>query len=217
MTMQNIHHDIVVIGASAGSLHLLMRIVATLPAGFPAAVFIITHVSAQNPSHLSEILDNHGPLPATRAIHGEPIRVGQIYLPQPNRHLLLKNSHIRLVDSPAENYSRPAIDPLFRSAAYHFGPRVVGVILSGLQQDGAIGLRLIKEHGGIAIVQRPDDAEFPSMPQHALKRVGDNVDYVLKGAEIPSVLQQVVSNGNTLSRPIPYHKSSDRIEILQTD
>jgi two-component system chemotaxis response regulator CheB len=197
MALKSTPHDIIVIGGSAGSLTLLTRLVGALPAGFPAAVFIVTHTSPQNPSRLSEILDNHGPLPATKAIHGEPIRVGQIYLPQPNRHLLLNNGHIRLTDGPVENYSRPAIDPLFRSAAYHYGPRVIGIILSGLQQDGAIGLRLIKEHGGIIIVQSPQDAEYPSMPLQALKRVGDNVDYVLKALDIPPVLQQLVMNGNT--------------------
>jgi two-component system chemotaxis response regulator CheB len=196
MTLKPIQHDIVVIGASAGSLPLLIELVAALPAGFPAAIFIVTHTSAQNPSRLSEILDNHSPLPATKSILGEPIRTGQIYMPQPTRHLLLKNGHIRLTFGPVENFSRPAIDSLFRSAAYHYGPRAIGIILSGLQQDGAIGLRLIKEYGGLTIVQHPQDADYPSMPLQALKRLGDNVDYVLKAADISAVLRQLVQPGD---------------------
>jgi two-component system chemotaxis response regulator CheB len=185
--------NIVVIGGSAGSFKLLTRLVAALPIDLPAALFIVIHIPAHGATYLSDILARHGLLPAARATHGEPIRPGRIYLPQPGYHLLLEKGYIRVNDGPRENYTRPAIDPLFRSAAYNYGPRVIGVLLSGLQKDGAVGLRLIKEHGGIAMIQDPADAPFPSMPQHALNRLGKTVDYVLPFVDIPLVLQQLVT------------------------
>jgi two-component system chemotaxis response regulator CheB len=160
-------HDIIVIGASSGGVEALQTLVSKLPADLPAAVFVVLHIGAQ--SYLGPILDRAGPLAAAPPQSGEVIRPGRIYVAPPDRHLLLHNDHILLRRGPRENMSRPAIDPLFRSAAASFGGRVIGVVLTGALSDGAAGLRAIKRCGGLAVVQDPDDATVPEMPRSALR------------------------------------------------
>ena len=132
--------DIIVIGGSAGGVEALMQICAGLTANMPAALFIVQHISPTSKSVLPELLSKVGPLPARHPVDGEPIRPGQIVVAPPDFHLLVQDGHVALRRGPQENRTRPAIDPLFRSAAVAYGPRVIGVVLTGLLDDGAAGL-----------------------------------------------------------------------------
>ena len=152
--------DIIVIGASAGGVEPLVELVRKLPADLPAAVFVVMHFPAQSPSAMPSILTRAGPLPATHARHGEAIRPGRIYVAVPDHHLIVHREVVHVVRGPQENHCRPAIDPLFRSAAVAHGPRVIGVILSGSLYDGTVGLLAVKRHGGVAIAQDPAEALF---------------------------------------------------------
>lgn len=179
-------HDIIVIGASAGGVEALLTIVRDMPRDLPAAVFMVLHIPAQAPSRLPEILSRRGALPVTPGIDGAPIEYGHIYIAPADHHLLVHAGHMRAVRGPRENRHRPAVDPLFRSAARTYGPRVIGVVLTGALDDGTAGLQAIKTRGGMAVVQDPADSLFPSMPQSAIEHVP--VDYVLPLADIAATL-----------------------------
>jgi two-component system chemotaxis response regulator CheB len=181
------NRDIVVVGASAGGLDALRTMLAGLPADLPAAIFVVLHVGKA--SHLAPVLDRAGPLPVRPAVSGEPFQQGHVYVAPPGKHLMLHDHHILLRRGPRENLARPAVDPLFRSAAATFGSRVIGVVLSGALSDGTAGLRAIKRCGGLAVVQDPEDALVPSMPKSAL-RYGD-VDYVVPAAGMPTLLSKL--------------------------
>ena len=168
---QTQQRDLVVIGASAGGVDALQELVRDLPAEFPAAVLVVLHVASTGTSVLPQILARQGPLPAAFATDREQLRRGQIYVAPADHHMLVHDGHIELTQGPRENGHRPAIDPLFRSAARVGGPRTIGVVLSGLLDDGASGLAFIKACGGGALVQDPDDALFPSMPKAAMALV----------------------------------------------
>ncbi len=183
-------HDIIVIGASTGGVEALMRLARRLPGNLRAAIFVVLHLSPYAPSHLPQILSREGPLPAHHPVDREPIRSGRIYIAPPDRHLMIERDRIRVVRGPRENRHRPAVDPLFRSAALAYGPRVIGVVLTGALDDGTAGLQAIKRYGGIAIVQDPADALFPSMPESAMDYV--QVDYCLPLAKIAPLLAQLV-------------------------
>jgi two-component system chemotaxis response regulator CheB len=183
--------DIVVVGASAGGVEALRALVGGLPKDFPGSVFVVMHTAPDSPGVLAHILDRSGPLPAANATNRERIRPGHVYVAPPDRHLLLEPGHVRLTHGPKENRFRPAVDPLFRSAAQVFGPRVVGVILTGGLDDGTSGLSAVKRLGGVAVVQDPEEAFMPSMPQSALAQV--EVDYTLSVAEMPAVLARLTS------------------------
>jgi two-component system chemotaxis response regulator CheB len=163
-----------------------MDLVAGLPQDFPAAMLVVTHIPAHTPSELYHILDRAGQLPALQAVDGEAIRRGHIYVASADRHLMVDGDEIRLTRGPKENRSRPSINVLFRSAAYSFGPRVTGIILTGMLDDGVAGLWTIKDRGGMALVQSPEEAEYPSMPQSAIEHV--EVDAVLPIAAMPMIL-----------------------------
>ena len=180
------NRDIIVMGASAGGLTALNRITKQLPDNLNAAVFIVWHVSPYSTSLLPDILSRSGKLQAKHPANGESIQKGKIYVAPPDRHLLLEAGRIRLAKGPKENRFRPAVDPLFRSAAYAYGARVVGVVLTGALDDGTAGLWAIKDRGGIAVVQDPAEAEQPSMPSSALNNV--QIDYCLPISEIPPLL-----------------------------
>src|SRR4051812_16376875 len=164
--------DIVVVGASAGGMQALERLVAGLPADLPAAVFVVWHLSPGVRSVLPQVLNRAGPLRAEFPADGDPVKPGRIYVAPNDQHLLLERGYIRVTKGPKENRFRPAVDPLFRSAAYIYGPRTIGVVLSGALDDGTAGLWAIKLRGGTAVVQDPEDAQHRSMPLNAL----DNVD-----------------------------------------
>jgi two-component system, chemotaxis family, protein-glutamate methylesterase/glutaminase len=177
--------DIIVIGASAGGTQALRQIVAGLPADMPAAILVVVHIGVRE-SQLPEILTAHGRLPAMHAVNGEPIEQGRIYVAPPDHHLLVVDNSIRLSRGPKENCTRPAVDPLFRSAALSYGPRVIGVILTGYLDDGTAGLQAVKACGGIAVVQDPADAQASSMPQSAARNT--QTDYVLPLDAIAAML-----------------------------
>jgi two-component system chemotaxis response regulator CheB len=166
------NRDVVVVGASAGGLKALQRMVAYLPVDLPAAVLVATHLAPTAPSKVAAMLAGAGPLPAVAATNGMPLMPGRIYTAVPDRHLVVDDADVlRLSRGPRENRVRPAIDALFRSAARWCGPRVIGVVLSGSLDDGAAGLAAIVECGGVALVQRPEDALFDGMPRAALAAV----------------------------------------------
>jgi two-component system chemotaxis response regulator CheB len=160
-----VKRDIIVIGASAGGVEAFRALAAALPPDLPAAVFVVIHTSAESPGLLPQLINREGGLPAIEAENGAPVLPGRIYVARPDHHLTLDDGRLRVWAGPSENRHRPAIDPLFRSAAYNYGPRVIGVVLTGYLDDGAAGLGVIKERGGIAVVQDPDDALVPSMPK----------------------------------------------------
>lgn len=185
-----VKRDIIVIGASAGGLKAFETLVSQLPSNFPAAIFIVWHISPDHPSLLPQILARSTSLPVTHAIDKEAIALGHIYIAPPDRHLLVEPGYISLSRGPKENRFRPAIDVLFRSAAHSYGARVTGVVLSGSLDDGAAGLYAIKERGGQAIVQDPSEALYPSMPKAAMNAV--KVDYCLPVIKMGTVLANLV-------------------------
>ena len=185
--------DIVVIGASYGGIEALKVLVSGLPEGFHASVFLVQHRRSTAPGLLPLILMKAGPLPASFPADFEPIERGHIYVAPPDYHMMLERGLVRLTRDPKENHVRPAIDALFRSAAYAYGPRVVGVVLTGLLNDGTAGLWVVKDRGGTAIVQDPKGAIAPSMPQSALQNVA--VDYCLPLGEIAPLLAQLAHGG----------------------
>ncbi len=184
------NRDIIVIGGSSGATAPLKQILGRLPTDLPAAVFVVLHIPAQGASMLSTVARAAGRLPVVQAASGMIIRNGQIYLAAPDHHLLVFESHIMLGRGPRENMVRPAIDPLFRSAALQYGPRVIGVVLSGLLSDGAAGLNAIKRCGGMALVQDPSDAIADEMPLRALETT--TVDLCVSGARLGDVLSDLV-------------------------
>jgi len=182
--------DIIVIGASAGGIEPIRTILRALPIDFTGSLFIVVHTSPDSPGVLHSIFDSAGPLPAQAARTGERIVPGRVYVAPPDRHLIIEPGKMCLTVGPKENRFRPAVDPLFRSAAQTYGPRVVGIILSGGLDDGTAGLWAIKQLGGTTLVQDPAGAWAPSMPQSAIQHV--RVDHVLQIEEIAPDRKSVV-------------------------
>jgi two-component system chemotaxis response regulator CheB len=200
--------DIVVIGTSAGGIEALKVLAGGLPRDFGASVFVVLHTAPYGLGILPEILERAGNLPASNARDWERIEPGHIYVAPPDYHLLVERAgYMRITQGPKENRFRPAVDPLFRSAAYAFGPRVVGVVLTGWLDDGTAGLHALKERGGTAVVQHPEDALAPSMPLSALKHV--EVDHCVPLTEIAPLLERLTSlpAGEEGEHPV-----SDRME-----
>jgi two-component system chemotaxis response regulator CheB len=190
------HRDTIVIGASAGGLQALVELLAPVPYDLPAAIFIVVHTAPERNGLLPAILERNGAWRAGYAEDGMAIEYGRVYVAPPDHHLLLKRGAVRVTHGPRENRFRPAVDPLFRTAARAFGPRVIGVVLSGGLDDGTHGLELIKRHGGIAIAQDPERALMPGMPLSAIQNV--EVDYILEpaaiGAKLPYLVQEQVAD-----------------------
>ncbi|WP_347304537.1 chemotaxis protein CheB [Croceibacterium sp. TMG7-5b_MA50] len=182
----------IVIGGSAGSGPVLKRLVAQIPTDFAGSIFISTHVPAAGPPIISGMIAAHSALPVSEAADGQPVEPGRIYLAPPDRHLLLLGDTIRLGLGPRENMTRPAIDPLFRSAALAYGARVVAVVLSGMLNDGASGAAAVKARGGTVVVQHPVDAEVDQMPLATLETT--EVDYVSPAAELARTLEQIAAS-----------------------
>lgn len=193
--------DIIVVGASAGGIEALRVLTGALPADLSASLFIVVHTSPDAPGMLADIFNRFGKLPATYAKDRERIDKGKIYLAQPDRHLVIEPNHMRVTRGPKENRFRPAVDPLFRSAAQTYGPRVVGVILTGYMDDGTAGLWTVKQLGGTAIVQDPADALVPFMPLSAMTHV--NVDYCVPLAEIAPLLVRLTTEAAEGAYQVP--------------
>ena len=183
---------IFVIGASLSGIDALCRLIGELPAGFPAPIFITQHVASHSPGLLPHILTQAGRLPAVHPKSADLIQAGRIYVAPPDRHMLIEKGYVKLSHGPHENLARPAIDPLFRSAAMAFGPAAVGVVLTGQLDDGTAGLLAIKDRGGLTIVQDPSEATAPSMPQSALRHVA--VDHCLKLKDIAALLVRLADD-----------------------
>jgi two-component system, chemotaxis family, protein-glutamate methylesterase/glutaminase len=183
--------DIVVVGGSAGSIEVLAQFVGGLPPDFPGSIFVVVHFPGSVRSTLPHILNRSGPLPARHPPDGESIESGRIYVAPPDCHLHVSDGHVRLTRGPKENGHRPALDPLFRTAALSYGPRVVGVVLSGNLNDGTAGLLRIKQRGGLAIVQDPETALYQGMPRSAIEHVA--VDHVLPVQEISALVAKLAS------------------------
>jgi two-component system chemotaxis response regulator CheB len=185
------HRDVVVIGASSGGVEALSTVAAGLPADFPAAVFVVLHVSEDVPSHLPAILNRAGQLPAAHAVDREPIRRGRIYVAPPGLQTSVQQGRIAVRRGPRENMQRPSVDVLFRTAAHYYAERVVGVVLTGALDDGSAGLIAVKDAGGVAVVQDPAEAQMPSMPARALERA--DVDYCVAVHDIAPLLCALVA------------------------
>ncbi len=188
-------HDVVVIGASAGGVEVLKSVIASLPADYPGAIFVVLHIPPSVPSVLPTILRRASRLRCVTAVDGAPVEGGTVYVAPPNAHLLLEPGRVCVSPGPRENGHRPAVDPLFRSAAVAYGPRVVGVVLTGNLDDGTRGLLAITQRGGVAVVQDPTEADFPGMPQSAIANTP--VHHVLRAADIGVLLATLAPPGGS--------------------
>lgn len=196
--------DIVVIGASTGGVEALRHVVAGLPSGFRPAVLIVMHIGKHD-SILPSLLGRTSILPVRQARHGDLVEAGRVLVAPPDFHLTVVRQgaecRVVLARTAKENYTRPAIDPLFRSAGAAFGQRAVGVILTGAMDDGTAGLAAIKACGGCVVVQDPDEALAPEMPYSAIENVA--VDQVLRLEEIPAALMRIADANVLNAAPIP--------------
>jgi two-component system chemotaxis response regulator CheB len=191
--------DIIVIGASAGGIEALTLIARALPRGFPASLFVVCHFPPGGKSVLPDILSRAGPLLAVHPNDGDLFYPGHIYVAPPDRHLVLEpGGRMRLTRGPRENHNRPAVDPLFRSAARHYGDRVIGVVLTGSLYDGAAGLLAVRGAGGLAVVQDPRDARVAAMPLNATQIAG--ADRVVRAADLAALLVELVQGPLTAER-----------------
>lgn len=177
---------LIVIGASAGGVDALKTLFSALPADLSAAICVVLHLNPLSTSMLPEILQRLTPFPVRHPNSGERLQAGVVYVAPPNRHLVVEDGTVQLTTAPRENRHRPAVDPLFRSAALFYGPRTIGVILSGSLDDGTAGLWEIKNRGGIAVVQDPVEALHPGMPRSAVLNVA--VDHVVPLSQMGELL-----------------------------
>lgn len=201
-----------VIGASAGGIQALQDLFAGIPGDLPASFFVVVHTSPTSAGLLPRIIARRAPFAAEYATSGMRIRHRRIYVAPPDHHLLLKPHEVCVTRGPKENGFRPAVDPLFRTAANTYGPRVIGVILSGGLDDGTVGLLQIKQQGGLAVVQDPEEAPFPGMPASAVQHVP--VDHVLTIAAMPEVLARIVRQPlPTGVEPMPRKTEPDVAEL----
>ncbi|WP_207434881.1 chemotaxis protein CheB [Sabulibacter ruber] len=195
-------HHIIVIGSSAGGWDALPMILENLPADLPASVFVVQHLSSVSMGNgFRTHLAGRSLLPCDFGVDNEPIKPGRVYLAPPDHHLLLTQDRIRITHGPRENGFRPAVDTLFRSAAAYFNANVIGIILSGMRDDGVEGLSAISRSGGVTMVQDPATAPFPDMPQAAINQI--EVDYVVPVIEMGLVLSGLVSQPRQQKKEVP--------------
>lgn len=204
------HPMIIVVGASAGGMQASAQLTAQFPKDFPAAVFIVNHMGADNNGEvLAKALNESGGLTCEQAHNEQPFQSGHIYLAPPDQHMLLVDGKILVTKGARENRYRPAIDPLFRSAAVAYGNRVIGIILTGYLDDGTSGMMAIKRCGGVCIVQDPLDAAYPDMPQSVIANVG--ADYCLPVAEMGMLLSDLVR------RKLPSRKQPPKDIVIEAE
>ena len=204
------NHDVIVIGASAGGLEVLLGMVERLPAEMPASLFIASHVAPGYRSELPALLSTHGPLQATHPLHEEKIARGHIYVAPPDNHLILREGFVQVVRGPRENGHRPAADALFRSASVAYAARVIGVVLSGYGDCGTAGMMSIKARGGICVAQSPESAVAPDMPRSAIERAG--VDHVVTPDKLPLLLTRLAASPAAPARPLALAPAIDLLE-----
>ncbi len=212
------HRDTIVIGASAGGVDAVPRLIAQLPAEVRASVLVAQHMAPSSPSYFVDIVRRSASLAVTWAEQGERLEYGHVYIAPPDVHLLLTDGHNRLSSGPRENHARPSIDRLFRSAAAHRGPRVIGVLLTGMMEDGVAGLRAVQEAGGLALVQHPDDAAYPELPSRALQTM--EPDRVLPLDALGALLDLLTSERTPHSRvpeKVALEAELDRIGAVKPD
>jgi two-component system chemotaxis response regulator CheB len=183
--------NIIVIGSSAGGISALKELVSSFPKDFSAAIFVVQHLPPDTESRLPGILTSAGKLSALHPKDGEEIKPGQIYVSPPDHHMIVKGQSVLVRKSPKENRFRPSIDATMRSIAYQYGPRAIGVVLTGKLDDGTSGLWSIKEMGGITIVQSPDDALFADMPNSVLQYV--DVDHIIPLTKMGELIVRLAS------------------------
>jgi two-component system, chemotaxis family, protein-glutamate methylesterase/glutaminase len=205
------NRDIIVIGASAGGFEAIKSIIAKLPADLPASVFIAQHISPYGESRFPDLLNRVSRLPAEFPTHGQAIDHGRIYIAPPDSHLVVRYGAMAVTRGPKENGHRPSVDALFRSAARAYGPRVIGVVLSGYLDCGSAGLLSIRAREGLAIAQDPDDAEVPDMPKNAIRQAG--ADHVVKLDDLPGLLIELVGQ----QAPPWTREVEPAIEVLEGD
>ena len=205
------YRDIVVIGASAGGVTALLDLVKTLPADFPAPVFVVQHLAPDSPSILPQLLSSVSALRVKHPKNEETVQPGVIYVAPPDHHLLLEDNQVLVARGPKENRFRPSVDALFRSAAYTYGPRVIGVVLTGYLDDGTSGLWSVQRMGGLTVVQDPLDAEQPSMPTNALEFVA--ADHVLPLAQLGPLLVRLTTEPAPARPPLP----ADQLDLLKIE
>lgn len=192
--------DIIVIGASAGGVEAVGSLVAELPDDLPASVFVVVHVPAYGQSMLPSILSRRSRLQAVHATDGDEFHNGLIYVAPPDHHMLLDRDRIRVRHGPKENRFRPSVDALFRSAAYVHGPRVIGVVMSGILDDGTSGLWSIKRLGGITMAQTPQDALHAEMPRSAIEQVV--VDHTGTAKELGMLIGKLAGTEVPAKQPV---------------
>jgi two-component system, chemotaxis family, protein-glutamate methylesterase/glutaminase len=205
--------EIIVIGASAGGVEAVSALVERLPHNLNAAVFVVLHFPENATSVLPKILNRHRTLIAKHPEEGERIEKAHVYVAPPGLHLLLKPGRIRLVRGPKENGHRPAIDPLFRTAAHVYGRRVAGVILSGLLDDGVIGANGIKTRGGKVLAQDPEDAVFGDLPRNTI--AGSKVDFVGTVAELAFELTQLAGLNDSDNLKLEDENMEEGLDITE--
>jgi two-component system, chemotaxis family, protein-glutamate methylesterase/glutaminase len=203
--------DIIVVGASAGGITALVELLRSIPDNFKATIFVVLHLPPSSPSALPAILTRAGVLKAQHPVDGERVKAGMIYVATPDHHMLLEDNRVLVKKGPKENNFRPSIDALFRSAAYEYGPRVIGIVLSGLLNDGTSGLWTVKRLGGTTIIQDPTDADFPSMPLNVLNYV--KVDHAISASAIGPLLQKLTKERAAKQPKI----SKEELEFLKME
>jgi two-component system chemotaxis response regulator CheB len=191
--------ELVLIGGSAGSLTAIREIVSAFPANMPAAVIVVVHMSPRGKSVLPTLLEREGGLPARQLNDGDKLEPANIYVAVPDRHVVVAEGHVHLSRGPKEGLHRPSINVTFRSAAMAYGPRAIGILLSGMLDDGAAGLWEIANHGGITIIQDPAEAPYPSMPLNALRDA--KIDFTLRVGEIGRVINELVRGNSVPKKP----------------
>lgn len=203
--------DIIVIGASAGGIEALIELVRTLPSDFDVSIFIVQHVSPYSKGNLPTIFKRHTSLGVSYPEDEDKIKSRHIYVAPPDHHLLLDDGKIVVKRGPKENRFRPSIDALFRSAAYYYKERVIGIILSGLLNDGTSGLWTIKRLGGIGIIQDPKDAIFSDMPENTLEFV--DVDYIVPVSKMAALLQTLSGKDVSACKDV----TPEEMDLLETE
>jgi two-component system chemotaxis response regulator CheB len=204
---------VVAVGASAGGVEALQEFAGGLPQGFPYAVLVALHMPVGAASVLARIMDRSGPLPAVTARDGDKLVAGRIHVAVPDRHLLVDDHQVVLSQGPTENGHRPAINALFRSVAVQFGPRAAGVLLSGVLDDGVLGLAAIRSRGGVAVVQDPRTALFPAMPLNAIE--GGVADHQSVAADMGALLERLAQRRveENIMEPDPTMELENRIAM----